>query len=187
MLKNKFGRREVLRMSFITAAAAFISPRKTVASLHPPFPPRKELTIYNVHFDEYLQTVYWEDDHYLPAALAEINYIFRDRTTGKIKDIHPDLLDLLYAVQEKLGTTKPIHIVSGYRTPRANAYLKKTTSGVAWNSLHMYGKAVDIRLPGSSLKSIRHAATELGLGGVGYYPHSNFVHLDIGSVRYWSG
>jgi len=186
MLNKKFGRREILGMGFITAAAALIHPRKAIASINSPISERK-LTIYNIHSDEYAETVYWQDDHYIPDALAKINYIFRDRTTGKIKDIHPDLLDLLFEVQQKLGYHKPIHIVSGYRTPRANAYLKKTTKGVAWNSLHMYGKAVDIRLPGNSLNSVRRAATELRLGGVGYYPHSNFVHLDTGSVRYWQG
>jgi len=187
MLKKKFGRREVLHMSIMTAAAALINPRKTIASIGTPSIPERKLIIYNVHSGEYLQTVYWKDSHYMPDALAEINYIFRDRVTGKIKDIHPELLDLLFKVQQELGYHKPIHIVSGYRTPRANAYLKKTTKGVAWNSLHMYGKAVDIRLPGNSLNSVRRVATELRQGGVGYYPHSNFVHLDTGSVRYWSG
>lgn len=186
-MKKNFGRREILQMGIITAAATLILPRKTAASAH--FPPLAErrLTVYNVHFDEYLETVYWKDHHYIPEALADINHIFRDRVTGKIKDIEPGLLDLLFQVQQKLGYHKPVHIVSGYRTPRANAYLKKTTKGVAWNSLHMYGKAVDIRLPGNSLNSVRRTAIELGQGGVGYYPHSNFVHIDIGSVRYWQG
>lgn len=186
-MNKKFGRREVLHMSIMTAAAALFNPSSAIASIGPSPIAEKKLTMYNVHFDEYLETVYWADHHYVPNALAEINYIFRDRITGKIKDIHPRLLDVLFQVQEKLGYHKPIHIVSGYRTPRANAYLKKTTKGVAWNSLHMYGKAVDIRLPGNSLKSLRRVALELGQGGVGYYPQSNFVHLDIGSVRYWTG
>lgn len=174
-------------MSIMTAAAALICPRKSVASIGTRPISEKKLTFYNIHFDEYLETVYWHEDHYIPESLADINYIFRDRTTGKVMEIHPELLDLLFDVRQLLDTRKPFHIVSGYRTPRANAYLKKTTRGVAWNSLHMYGKAVDIRLPGSSLNSIRRAATELRLGGVGYYPQSNFVHLDTGSVRYWSG
>ena len=187
MLREKINRREILRMGLITAAATFINPRKTIASIQSSPNTERKLTIYNVHSDEYLQTVYWKDDHYIPDALADINYIFRDRVTGKIKDIHPELLDLLFKVQQELGYHKSIHIVSGYRTPRANAYLKKTTKGVAWNSLHMYGKAVDVRLPGNSLNSVRRVATELRQGGVGYYPHSNFVHLDTGSVRYWQG
>ena len=187
MLKKKVGRRDILRMGLISAAAVLTNPRKTIASIDSALITERKLTIYNIHSDEYLKTVYWEDDHYIPDALAEINYMFRDRTTGKIKDIHPDLLDLLFEVQQKLGYHKPIHIISGYRTPKANAYLKKTTKGVARNSLHMYGKAVDIRLPGNSLNFVRRAATELRRGGVGYYPHSNFVHLDIGTVRYWQG
>jgi uncharacterized protein YcbK (DUF882 family) len=187
MLNKKIGRREILRMGLVTAAATLIHPHRAIASTRSFLSAERKLTVYNVHFDEYLETVYWRNHRYIPDALAEVNYIFRDRITGKIKDIHPGLLDLLCEVQQRLGYHKPVHIVSGYRTPRANAYLRKTTKGVAWNSLHMYGKAVDIRLPGNSLNSVRRLGIELGQGGVGYYPHSNFVHLDIGSVRYWEG
>jgi uncharacterized protein YcbK (DUF882 family) len=173
-------------MGFITAAAAFI-PHKTYAAAASALYQQRQLTLYNIHSDEYLKTVYWKDGKYLPDALAEINYILRDRNTGKIKAIALDLLDLLSAMQQTIGSPKPLHVVSGYRTPRSNAYLKKTTKGVARNSLHMYGKAVDVRLPGGSLDGVRRIATTMRKGGVGYYPSSNFIHVDVGTVRYWTG
>lgn len=185
-LNRYLDRREILRMGMITAASMLI-PRKTAAFVGPSHSTERVLSLYNIHTEEFLDTVYWQEGHYVHGALADINHLFRDWRTGKVMPIYPDLLDLLFALREKLKSTKPFYIVSGYRTPRSNAILKKTKHGVARNSLHMYGKAVDIRLPGFSLSALRENAIELKLGGVGYYPYSRFLHLDVGDIRSWTG
>jgi uncharacterized protein YcbK (DUF882 family) len=94
-------------------------------------------------------------------------------------------LDLLFALQQKLESEDTYHVVSGYRSPETNAFLRMTSRGIAKNSLHTDGKAIDIRLPGYELKTVQRAALDLQVGGVGYYPDSDFVHVDVGRVRYW--
>jgi uncharacterized protein YcbK (DUF882 family) len=138
-----------------------------------------------MHTAERLKTVYWLQGEYLPEALGDINYILRDYRTDEVKPIDPRLLDLLYAMSRKLRTRRPFHIVSGYRCPATNAMLRRYNKGVAKRSLHIQGKAVDFRLPGYTLASLRRVAVALRGGGVGYYPRSNFIHVDTGKVRYW--
>jgi uncharacterized protein YcbK (DUF882 family) len=145
------------------------------------------LSLFNVYTKENLRITYFKDGKYLPEALARINHMFRDTRTGKVKSINTDLLNFLSGLHRQLKTEKPFHIVSGYRTPRSNAILRKKKKGVARNSFHMYGKAVDIRLPGYRIKNLRHAAIKMRAGGVGYYPRSRFIHLDVGNVRTWWG
>jgi uncharacterized protein YcbK (DUF882 family) len=94
-------------------------------------------------------------------------------------------LDLLFALRTELATNQPLHIISGYRSPKTNAFLQANSSGVVENSLHLVGKAIDIRTPGKSLSVLRKAAVALKGGGVGYYPKSDFVHVDVGRIRYW--
>lgn len=172
-------------MGLITAASVII-PRKSLSAVQYSALSEKSLYLHHVYTGESLRTVYWKEGRYIPQALTEINYLFRDTRTGKVMAINTELLDLLCELGKNTKSREPFYIVSGYRTPRSNAYLRKTTKGVARNSLHMYGKAVDIRLPGYRLESLRYAAMELRRGGVGYYPHSHFIHVDVGSVRYWS-
>jgi uncharacterized protein YcbK (DUF882 family) len=109
----------------------------------------------------------------------------RDFRTGEVKEIDTDLLDLLFALHQKLESTVPYHIISGYRSPSTNSFLSMISKGVVKNSMHIYGKAIDIRLPGYQLKTLQRAAVELRKGGVGYYPSSDFVHVDVGRIRYW--
>src|SRR5690606_38500991 len=99
--------------------------------------------------------------------------------------IDPELLDLLHALSRQIGSSLPIHIISAFRSPASNLLLQKQTKGVAKGSLHMSGKAIDIRMPGCALSHLRRAAIAQKRGGVGYYPSSNFIHLDTGRVRYW--
>jgi uncharacterized protein YcbK (DUF882 family) len=122
---------------------------------------------------------------YVPQALAEINYILRDYRNGEVREIEPGLLNLLFALQQKLECTAPFSIISGYRSPETNSLLHSRSKGVAKNSMHLLGKAIDIRLPGHELKTLHQAAVDLRRGGVGYYPSSDFVHVDVGRVRYW--
>jgi uncharacterized protein YcbK (DUF882 family) len=154
--------------------------------LHPSaIPPEKSLSLYNTHTGEGLNAVYWVEGEYLPEALAAVDHVLRDHRTDEIKPIDPQLLDLLHAIRKELGCHQPFHIISGYRSPTTNAYLRAVSRGVAEHSLHMDGKAVDLRLPGWAAFTVRGVAVDLRLGGVGYYPRSEFVHVDVGRIRHW--
>jgi uncharacterized protein YcbK (DUF882 family) len=117
--------------------------------------------------------------------MTAVNRALRDFRTGDIHPIAPGLLDLLSRLHEKLGSHEPFQVISGYRSPRTNATLHQHSSGVASRSLHMQGMAIDIRLEGTALSNLRGAALALKAGGVGYYPSSDFVHVDVGRVRRW--
>lgn len=179
----------ISRRSFLTAGlfttAACLFPHKAAAAAAKMFVPERRLFLHNIHTGETMRGLYWNEGTYVPEALEEINYVLRDYRTGEVKEIDTDLLDLLFALQRKLGSKGPFEIISGYRSPETNALLRRKSRGVARNSLHIRGKAIDIRLPGYELKTVRRAAVDLRRGGVGYYPSSDFVHVDIGRVRYW--
>jgi uncharacterized protein YcbK (DUF882 family) len=164
---------------------AGIFPRQALSSLGDARHRERSLAFYNTHTSERLNVVYWVQGQYLSESLAEINYILRDHRTDQIKSIDKELLDLLFALRSELKTQQPFHIISGYRSPQTNAFLHTNGFGVAENSLHLIGKAIDIRNPGRSLSVLRKAALALKGGGVGYYPRSDFVHVDVGRVRYW--
>ena len=184
LCRNGLSRRTFL-ISGLAAAVACFSPHKAFASVVKAFPPEKALAFYNTHTGETLKSVYWEQGTYVPQALAEINHILRDHRTGEVKEIEPALLDLLCALHQKLGSAAPFSIISGYRSPETNSHLSSKSNGVVKNSMHLLGKAIDIRLPGHELKTLQRAAVDLRRGGVGYYPSSDFVHVDVGRVRYW--
>jgi uncharacterized protein YcbK (DUF882 family) len=177
-------RRSLLTGGLVAMALSFF-PRKAFSAVKDLLIPERSLYLYNIHTGEKLQADYWSDGEYLTDTLTEINHIFRDHFTEAIEAIDTNLLDLLFALKEKLNISEPFHIISGYRTPQTNAKLRKRSREVAKNSLHMYGKAVDIRVPGYSTKALRLSAMDLQGGGVGYYPRSGFVHLDVGAIRYW--
>ncbi len=184
-LEHRISRRSFLGIGLLTAATAIVPPEVFSA-----FERRSEeriICLHNVYTKENIEMTYWRDGKYLPEGLAHINHLCRDARTGRVKPIKRELIDLLYGIQQKLKIEEPFHIISGYRSPRSNAILSKINKGVAKNSMHMYGKAADIRVPGYSLKGIRRAAMKLQAGGVGYYPRSKFVHVDVGNVRYWRG
>jgi uncharacterized protein YcbK (DUF882 family) len=145
----------------------------------------RRLSFYSLNTEERLSTVFWQDGRLVPAALAEIDHHLRDFRTGDVRPIDPDLLDLLYRLSSLMEYEEPIHVISGYRSPKTNAMLDKRSKGVAKNSYHVHGMAIDIRLPKRGLGELRRAALDLARGGVGYYPGSNFVHVDTGPVRTW--
>jgi uncharacterized protein YcbK (DUF882 family) len=164
------------------------SPFNTLSQslFHPPSNfSEKSLSLYNTHTGETLNAVYWVQGHYLPEALAAADHVLRDHRTDEVRPIDPQLLDLLYAIREELGCHQAFHIISGYRSPTTNAYLRTVSRGVAEHSLHMDGKAADLRLPGWGAFAVRSVARDLRIGGVGYYPRSDFVHVDVGPIRYW--
>lgn len=150
-------------------------PEETVRSLH----------LYNTHTGESLKTVYWEQGVYVTESLKDIGYILRDHRTNDMKDIDVRLLDIIAAVHKKTDSRRPFEVISGYRSPKTNALLYEHTRGVNPNSLHMSGRAIDVRLSGYHLKALRDAAVSLQRGGVGYYPESDFVHIDTGAVQQW--
>ena len=144
------------------------------------------LSLAQQHTGETLQVVYKANGEFVPENLSRINWVMRDWRSGRIKPIDPALLDLLWDLQRKLETRGTIEILSGYRTPETNAMLRRTREGVAKNSFHMKGQAIDLNIAGRSVRQIRKAAMALHRGGVGYYPISNFVHVDTGAPRTWS-
>jgi uncharacterized protein YcbK (DUF882 family) len=174
-------RRRFLKLGAV-AAAGFAS-EPALAKRH--FAQERSLALYNMHTGEHLRTVYWARGRYLSSALADINRILRDHYTDEIKPIDGDLLNLLYVLKRRVGGPKAFHVLSAYRSPTTNARLRRHAPGVAEHSMHMEGKAVDIRLPGRDLAVLRRVALSLRRGGVGYYPDSDFIHLDVGRVRHW--
>ena len=146
---------------------------------------RRRLAFYHTHTGESLAATYWENGGYVPDALSEIDYILRDYISGERRVINRGLLDLLAALHRNLGSRAPFEIISGYRSPSTNAMLRANSDGVAKNSYHMKAMAIDIRLRDVPLHHLQAAAMELGRGGVGIYPASNFVHVGTGPVRYW--
>lgn len=181
--ENTLNRRRFLKLGALSAMAG-IFPQSAFGSTAAAQPERF-LAFYNTHTGEQLKTVYWVQGNYISDSLVEIDHILRDHRTNEILNIDTRLLDLLFALRNELDTSQPFHIISGYRSPQTNAFLHAHSSGVAENSLHLVGKAIDIRTPGRPLSMLRNAAVTLKGGGVGYYPKSDFVHVDVGRVRYW--
>jgi len=147
----------------------------------------RRLKFENLHTGEKLALDYWCDGAYQPEALAAINKVLRDFRTGDVHAMDPRLLDLLHDVNARLETAEPFQVISGFRSPITNAALHGQSSGVASKSLHMQGMAIDIRVPGRKLTALHSTALSLGRGGVGLYPTSDFVHVDVGRVRKWNG
>jgi uncharacterized protein YcbK (DUF882 family) len=145
----------------------------------------RQVWINNVHTGEALDAVYWADDYYIPQTLRQVAWVLRDYHSGDVHAIDPRLLDLLVRLQDKLRTSEPFMVTSGYRSPRTNAWLAEFNEGVAAHSLHMQGMAVDVSLRQRSLTDLHEAALDLGGGGVGYYPYAGFLHVDVGPVRRW--
>jgi len=181
---HSISRRRFLRLGALAAAATCV-PLPALALERTSQRFERSLDFYNVHTGESLSTVYWIKGKYLPVALRDINFILRDHHSDQVKPIDPQLLDLLYTIDKIVGLRDAFHVLSAYRSPATNAMLRLYYSGVAEHSMHVEGKAVDVRFSGSDLQMVRRLATDLQWGGVGYYPWSGFVHLDTGPVRYW--
>jgi uncharacterized protein YcbK (DUF882 family) len=145
----------------------------------------RELRFYHTHTDKRLSIAYRDADGYVPEALDELNSFLADFRTGEQMAIDPGLFDILSAMREHTRSTGTYEVISAYRSPATNAALHAQSAGVAEHSLHMVGKAIDLRLTGVELDRLRDTAWSLQLGGVGYYPGSNFIHVDTGRVRHW--
>lgn len=148
----------------------------------------KDLAMDHTHTHEKIQLIYAVGTQYVPKALTDLNHFLRDHYSGHIGTMDAELYDIMHLIRTALKVHTPYEIISGYRSPKTNEHLRTTRGGgVAKRSLHMDGKAVDLRLPGVPLDELRDAALALEAGGVGYYPGSNFVHVDTGRVRTWRG
>ena len=184
MERRKLSRRRFLQLSGLAALAGTL-PRVAFATIHNSPSSERSVSLYETHTGELLETIYWARGRYLPEALTDINHILRDWRNDEIMAIDVGLLDLVHAIAVKLKAQEPFHIISGYRSPQTNAMLLQQGRGVAKNSLHLHGKAIDLRLPGCCLSVLRRVAMDMRGGGVGYYPRPDFVHIDVGRVRYW--
>ncbi|HJS56806.1 MAG TPA: YcbK family protein [Vicinamibacteria bacterium] len=171
-------RRGFVKHAALAAAGAFLSRRAHAES-------RRSLAFYNLHTGESLRVDYWSEGTYTAGALHDIDHILRDYRTGGVKEIDIRLLDLLHRLTGTLGSSEPYQVISGYRSAATNASLRAGSDGVARHSLHVDGRAIDVRLPGVRLEDLHRAALAQRGGGVGYYPSSAFVHVDTGRVRAW--
>lgn len=178
---NKTSHRRFFLKACAGVAAGLVCPSVFAKQLES----ERKLSFYNTHTGEKVTATYWVEGQYLEESLVDINKIMRDHRTGEAYPIDPQLLDLLHDLQEKVEKKDPFSIISCYRSPATNAMLNKKSNGVAKRSLHMQGKAIDIRLPGCKINNLRKAALSLKRGGVGYYPESDFIHVDTGRTRFW--
>ena len=145
----------------------------------------RAISFVHTHTGEKLTAPYFEAGQYRPECLLEVNHLLRDFRTGDVFPIDPSLLDILFYLREATQCDAPFQVISGYRSPMTNALLRQHSEGVAQHSLHLEGRAIDVRLGGRSTKERAELARSLGRGGVGLYPASDFVHVDTGRVRFW--
>lgn len=176
---------------FLVLSALILSVGLLRAETPPSFaksPPSGEyrLRLYQIHTGERLDIVYRRENSYIPESIAKLDYFLRDYRTGEVRHFDPRLYDLLERLT--LAVHRPgieVDVVCGYRTPSSNEFLRAHTEGVAKNSLHMQAQAIDLRIPGIDTRRLRETALVLRGGGVGYYPRSDFVHVDVGRLRHW--
>ena len=186
MVKKRLTRRNFIVLAGASAAGVIAAPSFPMPAIALPTGPyKRSLAFHNLRTGDKLDIVYWAEGKYLPGASREIARVMRDGRTDEVHSIDNRLVDLMQKLRSTLRSSEPIQVVCGYRSPETNAMLHETTEGVASNSLHMEGEAVDLRLIDRPLGYVHRVAVSLRAGGVGYYPHSNFVHVDVGQVRHW--
>lgn len=180
-----FNRRDMLKMGLagvLAASVPLIGARDAAAARG-----ERRVSFKQAHTGETFNGVYRVGNEYIPEAFDRLNYVLRDFRTGEVFPMDPRVIDILSHVQSKTPGSRPFKILSGYRSPKTNSNLGKKTRGVAKNSFHMYGQALDIQCMDCGTRELRNAAMSAKAGGVGYYPRSSFVHIDTGTVRSWNG
>jgi len=165
--------------------AGIILPANATQPAAAPRAVARQLAFVNTHTGDTFSDAYWENGDYVPDAMAAINTVMRDHRSGEVHAIDPRLLDQLHSLSGLVEASAPFQIISGYRSPATNAALHEASSGVATRSLHMDGRAIDIRIRGVELPRLHDAALGMNAGGVGYYEASDFIHVDTGRVRRW--
>lgn len=173
-------RRRMLQAGLFLTLSAAAGPAAALGG-----PRQRRLQMVNLHTGDEVDAIYWRNGHWRESALERIDWVLRDHRADQATVMDRGLLDLMHRLHAELGVDTPYSIISGYRSPATNAMLRKASSGVAKRSLHMQGRAVDLRVEGIATAELRDAARALRAGGVGYYPRSGFVHVDTGRVRYW--
>jgi uncharacterized protein YcbK (DUF882 family) len=143
------------------------------------------LRFVHTHTGETLRALYFQDGCYEQECLAQVNHLLRDFRTGDVHPMDPALLDILFDLQARTNRDGAFEVISGYRSPATNAMLHSRSEGVAVHSMHLEGRAIDVRLPGFATRELAAHARMLQRGGVGFYARSDFVHLDTGRVRFW--
>jgi len=179
----RIGRRGFMRRSLGAAAGLCVAAPAPAAFITSG--DDRVLSFLNLHTNERLECCYWSGGRYDASALDDIAQVLRDHRADEATAMSRELLDLLVDLQRRLDTAGPYHVISGYRSPSTNARLRARGSGVAKKSFHMFGMAIDVRLPDVALAELRRTALAMKAGGVGYYPKSGFVHLDVGRPRFW--
>ncbi|HKS33970.1 MAG TPA: YcbK family protein [Enterobacteriaceae bacterium] len=182
MDKFDANRRKLLALGGVALGAAIL-PTPAFATLSTPRP--RILTLSNLNTGESIKAEFFDGRGYIQDELSRLNHFFRDYRANKMKTIDPKLFDQIYRLQVLIGTHKPVQLISGYRSLDTNNELRSHSRGVAKKSYHTKGQAMDFHIDGISLSNVRKAALSLKAGGVGYYPSSNFVHIDTGPVRHW--
>ena len=180
-------RRQVLKVG-LAASAYLLAPWQAWAKVGKALIdlPERTVSLYNTHTGELLSKfVYWQDGNYIKQALDEISFLLRDHRTDEMCEFDPVVLDQVCAISRKLTNSQPFEVLSAYRTEETNLELRQRSRRVAKHSLHIEGRALDLRLSGVPSKQLRAAALSLQQGGVGYYPKRGFVHIDSGPIRHW--
>ncbi len=177
---NRINRRRFLQSMACTGAGLIVSPSLLAASHQ-----ARELAFVHTHTGERLKIQYSDEYGYLPDGLAEINYFLRDFRTDDVHPMDTGLLDILNELRQGMSKSGVFEVISGYRSPKTNESLRANGSGVAKHSLHMQGRAIDIRLTGVDTSQLRNYCISMECGGVGYYQKSDFIHVDTGRVRSW--
>ena len=185
LMTGALDRRDILKLGFVALIGMTVPLLPSKSSYASSNHASWRVRFRHAHTGESFNGVYRVGDKYLPEAFERINYVLRDFRTGEAFPMDPRILDIASIVQKRIDSSEHLEILSGYRSPKTNAMLRRSSSGVAKNSFHMYGQAVDVRLPGYSTRKLRKVAINLKAGGVGYYTKSNFVHFDTGKTRSW--
>lgn len=180
-------RRQCLQVLSAATAGALLLPRWATATPLLSGLSERSLSFYHLHTAERMTITYWADGNYLPDSLTDINHLLRDFRNNKTLPIDTALLDQLSQLQASLNRPCEFQVISAYRSPETNNMLHANSNGVAKHSMHLEGRAIDIRVPGVPLSVLQGQALALQAGGVGYYPQSDFVHVDTGRVRQWRG
>jgi len=179
-LIDNHGRRGFFKSVLAGLLASVASPLRHAHAID-----ERRLDFHHTHTGKRLDVAYKRNGKYVPDALNEINAFLQDFRTGESAEIDPQLLDLIYDLRQEFGGEGTYEVISAYRSPKTNDMLRSRSSGVAKNSQHLVGKAIDVRLTGVELPKLRDTAIAMQRGGVGYYERSNFIHVDTGRVRRW--
>jgi uncharacterized protein YcbK (DUF882 family) len=171
----------IARVGLVCGAAATMRARSAMADTANV----RSVAFVHTHTGEKLTAAYWQDGEYQAEVLRQVNHLLRDFRNNEVHAIDPALLDVLFELRTKVGSERAFHVISAYRSPKTNEMLRQSSNGVAEHSMHMLGKAIDVRLEAFPTAQLAEVARSLRRGGVGYYRASDFVHVDTGRVRYW--